>query len=665
MRWVSEGIVVCEPSLALDEVYSLVSEDDSREFVVLARDHLAGIPHHGLLHYVFRRSEFLQRYEDLSAQASLPAWAALGVREVDASQELPFDSRSERLAPPPAALPGPLATAERAVAVDRAGTIVAVGLPTEVDLGPPRTANGPTRGTPRKGPGLDVAVAEERVDVVLSAQGPAEIIVGEEDVIDLRVELAEGATPFVEAVAASITPDEPLTAILSIANSAVLAAPDGRILRLAPPSDGRPTVSAFVVRGLAQGRTRVCILFRQGGSDLGQLELAVAVVAHKTTDGSVEASVAAEDRDALDDQVVALLIEEEVIGDRIRYRCLVSSDVLGLENAEFASEFVKTGAGTTASASLAYVSSIYRRIVERALLNAADLDLFQRELKAIGTGLSSRLLSGDLARILWDHRDDIVTVKVTSFEPYIPWELLRLKHPDTDETDDRHLAEYGLVRCLSGRAFPKQLHAAHWRYLVGTYPNNLHTAVGREVEYLRTTLPQRRGIKPHAIPAEAPAFLDALANPDFDVLHVACHGTTALDDVDSAELVIGDRLLVGRQVGPVSVTATTVREEAKLRERLPLVFLNACQSGQQAPSLTDIGGWPRAFWKAGAGAFVGTSWEVHDKPAATFAESFYEALLDGGTLADAAAKARSEARKAKDASWLAFGIYGQPTARMS
>jgi CHAT domain-containing protein len=541
----------------------------------------------------------------------------------------------------------------------------------EVDLGPPRTAaepRWPTRGGGWRGEPDPVltgsAVPAERVAAVLSAQAPAEVRVGEEAVIDVRAELAEGATPLAETVAALIASEEPLMAILSIADSGVLEAPDGRILRLAAPSAGKPAVSAFVVRGLAEGSTAVCVLFRQGGSDIGQLPFTISVGAHSSGERPIERSVPAEPRDVLDDEVVALLIEEDVVGDQIRYRCLVTGDVLGLDNAEFASEFLQARAGSTSSASLAYVGSVYRRIVERALLNAADLDLFQRELKAIGTELSSQLFSGELARILWDHRDDIATVKITSFEPYIPWELLRLKHPDTNETDDRHLAEYGLVRSLSGRAFPKTLRAAEWRYLVGTYPNNLYTAIGREVEYLTTALTERRRIEPREIPAEAAAFLDALANPDFDVLHIACHGKTDLNDVESAELVIGDRLLAGRHVGPVSVTATTVREEAKLRERAPLVFLNACQSGQQAPSLTDVGGWPRAFFKAGAGAFIGTSWEVHDKPAATFAESFYEALLDGGTLADAAAKARSEAKKARDASWLAFGVYGQPTARL-
>ena len=285
------------------------------------------------------------------------------MRELDASPTVPNDSRPEQLASPAGSLPKAAPSAERAVVLDDVGAVVAVGLPEpsppqpiayrlEEDLGPLRDAFGRTKGiTPAEQPGA--GVAEEGVDAVLSAQAPAEIYAGEEGVIDVRVELADGATPLARAVAASISPEEPLVAILSIADSGVLEAPYGRIIHLAAPSAGKPTVNAMVVRGLAEGRTSVVILFRQGGSDLGQLALHVAVVADKTTEASIEATVVAEGRDVLDDQVVALLIEEDVVGDQIRYRCLVTADAFGLENAEFASEFVKAGAGTTTSAWLA------------------------------------------------------------------------------------------------------------------------------------------------------------------------------------------------------------------------------------------------------------------------------------------------------------------------
>jgi CHAT domain-containing protein len=51
-------------------------------------------------------------------------------------------------------------------------------------------------------------------------------------------------------------------------------------------------------------------------------------------------------------------------------------------------------------------------------------------------------------------------------------------------------------------------------------------------------------------------------------------------------------------------------------------------------SAAGWGGWPNVFLRAGTGAFVGAAWAVRDKPAAAFSTAFYNALLDGETLAD-------------------------------
>lgn len=53
---------------------------------------------------------------------------------------------------------------------------------------------------------------------------------------------------------------------------------------------------------------------------------------------------------------------------------------------------------------------------------------------------------------------------------------------------------------------------------------------------------------------------------------------------------------------------------------------------------------------------------MRDKPAAAFSAAFYNALLDGETLAEAVSAARSSAKKLGDASWLAFKVYGHPRA---
>ncbi len=85
-----------------------------------------------------------------------------------------------------------------------------------------------------------------------------------------------------------------------------------------------------------------------------------------------------------------------------------------------------------------------------------------------------------------------------------------------------------------------------------------------------------------------------------------------------------------------------------------------------APSYTELSGWARAFVNAGAGAFVGSLWEVRDGSATQFAQHFYQSLLGGSTLGDAMTAARKAIQTDDaDPTWLAYTLYGNPTATLA
>ena len=148
------------------------------------------------------------------------------------------------------------------------------------------------------------------------------------------------------------------------------------------------------------------------------------------------------------------------------------------------------------------------------------------------------------------------------------------------------------------------------------------------------------------------------------MLHISCHAESQHQSIERASLIIGEETPPGDNNTPrlVQVDTITVEAEARLKRHRPLVFLNACETGRVGAVLTAWGGWPNVFLRAGAGAFVGAAWAVRDKPAAVFSTTFYNTLLDGKTLAEAASAARAAARKLGDASWLAFKVYGHPRA---
>ena len=102
--------------------------------------------------------------------------------------------------------------------------------------------------------------------------------------------------------------------------------------------------------------------------------------------------------------------------------------------------------------------SLYEALTKRVLINLDDVNEFARELSAEGANLAQQLFPPELVRLLWQERDRL-TVHVKSWEPYIPWEIARLVHPDSREVDERFLAEYDLVRSFSGSSRPKRAEA--------------------------------------------------------------------------------------------------------------------------------------------------------------------------------------------------------------
>jgi hypothetical protein len=522
------------------------------------------------------------------------------------------------------------------------------------DLGPMRSAGPKSAGA--------AAPGDDTVDIELSAQAPEEIKVDDEDVIDIQVALA-GVVPALANVARAVAKgDEKIVALLSIQGDA-LAAVGPKLLRLDVPTAAKPSSQkAFGVRAVREGVAQVAVIFQQGGSELGTVPFKLRAVTAQPSGEKVKADATAAPRDPADDGVVLLLIEEKLLaGGGLCYNYKLVSDRLEWDHVDFDSPPLKDEGGGAAANARRYVDSVYKRMTERVLANYDDVKAFAREVKAMGADLSLQLFPSDLVRELWDKRDKLGTVHVKSWEPYIPWEIIRLKHPDSGATDDRFLAEYSLVRSLNGTSRPARLALGSWRYLAAEYPNGSEQPLTAE-KALFTDVLDKRAIKAVPIKADPNDVYDALNQPDFDVLHISCHGKAEHENIEQSVLIIGDRK-VGGEVKPVMLDPTTVREEAKFAERHPLVFLNACESGRLGRSLTAWGGWPRTFWDAGASAFVGTSWSVRDKPAKDFCEAFYGTLIDGKTLAEAAGAGRAAIKDKGDATWLAYKVYGRPTAR--
>jgi hypothetical protein len=504
-----------------------------------------------------------------------------------------------------------------------------------------------------------------KIEVTISAETKSEIEIGASEPVDFRIELSSGATPLAAHQAALARSDLPIEVLLSVENDA-LEIVRSREIKVDPPASGRPSIGYFMVKGTRAGVSRLAVTFRQGGSDLGVIGLAVEVVASGAKAGSTQSRATAAPADPADDDKLAVMIEQRTDDKKVFYRYTLHSEALNLQYEAFDSKPLLDRGGGPAATPLAFVQHIYARVTQE-LKSFDDLKELQRQARALGASLSRELFDPDVARRLWPLRDRIKLIQIRSWEPYIPWELVRLHNPDTDETDDRFLAEYNLVRTLTDRPPARWLAMEKWSYLAATFPIGSLPAVGAELDYFTgSAVPSlhARSITPNPIAATKDAFYDALADGQFDVLHISCHAESAHQSIEDASLIIGDATTPGESKPHlIQVDTETVRNEAKLTGRQPLVFLNACETGRIGAVLTAWGGWPNVFLRAGAGAFVGAAWAVRDKPAAAFSTTFYEALFNNKTLAEAVGAARQAAKKHGDASWLAFKVYGHPRAR--
>ncbi len=229
--------------------------------------------------------------------------------------------------------------------------------------------------------------------------------------------------------------------------------------------------------------------------------------------------------DAQDDDKLTLLVEQRTEGGETRYHYKLHSEALNLDFVTKKSKPLRDRGGGLAASTLKYFDHVYSRLTQK--LDPLAVANFEREVRALGVHLCKELFDPEVVETLWVVRERIVAVRIVSWEPYVPWELLRLHNPRTGETDEKFLAEYGLVRGLEGETPPRTLSCQSLRYLVADYPCRTLPAVGaKEREFLSGEGPgslRALGFRAEPVPATIDGLCEAIEAADFDCLHLCCH----------------------------------------------------------------------------------------------------------------------------------------------
>jgi CHAT domain-containing protein len=231
----------------------------------------------------------------------------------------------------------------------------------------------------------------------------------------------------------------------------------------------------------------------------------------------------------------------------------------------------------------------------------------------------------------------------------VPWELL---YPIDGGNDNGFLVEqFPVVRRVYGQSRARHLSLSSAAYVVP--PGSPANAMD-EVEIVKARL--GTAVRHREVCSRLDTLIGILEDSP-SVLHFACHN----EFTNQAGSVIS---LDGGPLRPSDLAPA--RQARSMASSSPLVFLNACRTAGEIPGLMEMMGWARQFMGAGAGAFIGSLWAVRSSSAKAFADTFYQALVSESTpLGEASLLARRAiAADAGDPTWLAYTIYGNPSATL-
>ena len=313
------------------------------------------------------------------------------------------------------------------------------------------------------------------------------------------------------------------------------------------------------------------------------------------------------------------------------------------------------------SQELAYSSKVYKDLVDFIGNTAAqieeiarldynvDLESARIKLKAYGTKLWE-LLPEKIRDRLIDRWDELEHLSIISSGDPIPWEMLYPYRKKPPFDGGLFLVEKVQIRRWVHGSLPPGTIGLNRADFVVADPSQLQQAAG-EVMLIKQALAQWNAeLSPSTISA-ADEFYMLFSEDLLNLLHVACHQSF---ESDSERIVLKNTPVGPDDFGNFQLTA------------LPFIFMNACRSDSKVPSYNKIGGWANAFLDIGAGAFIGTLWEVRDTTAQIFANTLYAELLQNRTTFGTALKSARAAAKEKapgDPTWLAYTFYGDTEAR--
>lgn len=450
---------------------------------------------------------------------------------------------------------------------------------------------------------------------------------------------------------AMVTKSDPITVILTLRSGFELQSP--QVCTVIPDEIEGQTKCTFDIIPMKAGIGNASVLAFQNGQQLGSIEFSIQIFKTERESKSSFATAKLNPRRSTSPDLTLLISEQKTTNDEtnIHFTINASDSNLKIFYKSYGPVPIKKDPANYFNSLFADFDGFNNGIFKKGRVT---IDQMER----LGTMLYGSLIPAELKSLLWEIKDKIKTIMITSSEPFIPWEICRMFGTENESTVEYgFLAEkFEVTRWIPGYGFPEpKLGLFKWAVVVPK--NSGLSSAKEELKFLKKLAGSKYEMS--EIDANYLDIKNNLQSGAYNLWHFSGHGSAQdIGDPNKAMMYLeNDETFI-----PDYLSGTV----ANLGKGKPMVFLNACQIGRGGIGLTGIGGWAAKFLQSGASIFIGAYWSILDDSALQFAKELYNSLIkDKLTIGEAAFKARNKIRPNGDPAWLAYVVYADPYAKIA
>ena len=255
-----------------------------------------------------------------------------------------------------------------------------------------------------------------------------------------------------------------------------------------------------------------------------------------------------------------------------------------------------------------------------------------------------------------------------------PWEII---HDSRSSHEPPLFTQVGMIRQFSTNTFIERIIDVNNRSILvvgnpANTPANFGNLPGaeREAMIVADKFEEFNYSVDREIHTRSLSIMNRLLANDYRILHLAGHGVYQYSGVqpESHKPAIYTGMVLG---DGIFLTANEINNLLYIPE---LVFINCAHLGKidkpiessSYSSFRFAASIPQALLKMGAKAVIAPGWDIDDAGAMTFAEVFYDRLLEGELLVNAVKEARQQtySRHKDSNTWAAYQCYGDPAYRL-